>query len=70
MNHEVFLPKPEVITRLKTLVSQKKKEQALKAAPVIKEPIVHGPKIGRNDPCHCGSGQKFKKCCLLKEVRE
>ncbi len=20
------------------------------------------PKIGRNDPCHCGSGQKFKKC--------
>jgi uncharacterized protein YecA (UPF0149 family) len=22
-----------------------------------------GPKIGRNDPCPCGSGQKFKKCC-------
>jgi len=22
------------------------------------------PKIGRNDPCHCGSGKKFKKCCL------
>ena len=21
-----------------------------------------GPKIGRNDPCHCGSGLKFKKC--------
>jgi len=21
-----------------------------------------GPKIGRNDPCPCGSGQKFKKC--------
>ena len=21
-------------------------------------------KIGRNDPCPCGSGQKFKKCCL------
>lgn len=20
-------------------------------------------KIGRNDPCTCGSGQKFKKCC-------
>jgi SEC-C motif domain protein len=20
-------------------------------------------KIGRNDPCHCGSGRKFKKCC-------
>ena len=24
------------------------------------------PKIGRNDPCPCGSGKKFKKCCLLK----
>ena len=23
-----------------------------------------GSKIGRNDPCHCGSGQKYKKCCL------
>ena len=22
-----------------------------------------GPKVGRNDPCFCGSGQKFKKCC-------
>jgi hypothetical protein len=24
-------------------------------------------KIGRNDPCPCGSGRKYKKCCLLKE---
>lgn len=22
-----------------------------------------GPKVGRNDPCTCGSGKKFKKCC-------
>ena len=22
-----------------------------------------GPKIGRNDPCPCGSGRKFKRCC-------
>ncbi len=21
-----------------------------------------GPKIGRNDPCHCGSGKKYKNC--------
>lgn len=27
-------------------------------------PIVRqAPKLGRNDPCHCGSGKKFKKCC-------
>jgi uncharacterized protein YecA (UPF0149 family) len=25
------------------------------------------PKIGRNDPCSCGGGKKYKKCCLLKE---
>lgn len=25
-----------------------------------------GPKIGRNDPCSCGSGKKYKKCCLDK----
>lgn len=25
------------------------------------------PKIGRNDPCACGSGLKFKKCCLEKD---
>jgi len=24
-------------------------------------------KVGRNDPCPCGSGKKYKKCCLLKE---
>ncbi len=33
------------------------------------EPLVRqGPKIGRNDPCPCGSGKKFKKCCLGKEA--
>ena len=24
------------------------------------------PKIGRNEPCPCGSGKKYKKCCLIK----
>ena len=23
-----------------------------------------GPKVGRNDPCPCGSGRKYKQCCL------
>ena len=26
-------------------------------------------KVGRNDPCSCGSGKKFKKCCELKQGR-
>ena len=30
--------------------------------PVKQEPIKVGPKIGRNDPCPCGSGKKYKHC--------
>ena len=29
------------------------------------EPTRH--EIGRNDPCHCGSGRKYKQCCLAKD---
>ncbi len=29
-----------------------------------------GPKIGRNDPCPCGSGKKYKKCCMRKDQPE
>ena len=30
----------------------------------LTEKQVHEMKIGRNDPCPCGSGKKFKRCCL------
>lgn len=30
-------------------------------------PLRQGPKVGRNDACPCGSGKKFKKCCLSLE---
>ncbi|HET7152859.1 MAG TPA: SEC-C metal-binding domain-containing protein, partial [Candidatus Kapabacteria bacterium] len=30
--------------------------------PVKREPIRVGEKIGRNDPCPCGSGKKYKNC--------
>jgi len=32
------------------------------SGPVKQEPVKVGPKIGRNDPCPCGSGKKFKNC--------
>jgi len=32
--------------------------------PVTQTIIPDQPKVGRNDPCPCGSGKKFKKCCL------
>ncbi|MHA1683669.1 MAG: SEC-C metal-binding domain-containing protein [Promethearchaeota archaeon] len=31
--------------------------------------LVKKKKIGRNDPCHCGSGKKYKKCCYLKDYK-
>lgn len=27
-------------------------------------------KVGRNEPCPCGSGRKFKNCCMEKEVKD
>ena len=34
----------------------------------VVRPIVHGdPKVGRNDPCPCRSGKKFKNCCMNRQ---
>lgn len=33
----------------------------------VNDPLLR-PKVGRNDPCPCGSGLKFKKCCLSKQM--
>ncbi|MBN2617814.1 MAG: YchJ family protein [Spirochaetales bacterium] len=31
---------------------------------IVNKPVVRdGEKVGRNDPCPCGSGKKYKKCC-------
>ncbi len=47
-------------------------KDVMKDLPEDKPPVVIGgnftvrrpvPKIGRNAPCHCGSGKKYKKCC-------
>lgn len=34
-----------------------------KALPKISLPLREAPRVGRNDPCPCGSGKKYKKCC-------
>ena len=33
------------------------------------EQRIVGEKVGRNDPCPCGSGKKYKKCCWSKDQR-
>ena len=49
---------------------QRRQEMTLRsggeAEPQAAKPIIKGPKVGRNDPCPCGSGKKYKKCCELK----
>ena len=34
---------------------------------MMNSPIHNGQKIGRNDPCPCGSGKKYKNCCGKEE---
>ena len=63
----VYTPNENVIDKLKSLVEQKKHEQYLRENPPKQKPIVIENHIGRNDPCSCGSGKKYKKCCLLKD---
>ncbi len=39
-------------------------DDGLEDVPLVRLPITRAaPKIGRNDPCPCGSGKKYKKCC-------
>lgn len=37
---------------------------------IVKFPISQKPNVGRNDPCPCGSGKKYKKCCALFDDRK
>ena len=39
------------------------------AAPQLSPPARQTKKPGRNAPCPCGSGKKYKRCCLKKEAR-
>ncbi|MBQ7225236.1 MAG: SEC-C domain-containing protein [Clostridia bacterium] len=34
-----------------------------KPAKQVKQPVRAEQKVGRNEPCPCGSGKKYKKCC-------
>jgi preprotein translocase subunit SecA len=36
-------------------------------AVIKRQPVKKAQKVGPNDPCPCGSGQKYKKCCMQKD---
>jgi hypothetical protein len=49
-----------------TKVTEQEFPEVPKAAQILeRRPPTRGRKIGRNDPCPCGSGRKYKKCCLM-----
>jgi peptide deformylase len=50
----------KAVDSLPNLESKDQKEEPL--SPIVNSEV----KVGRNDPCPCGSGKKFKKCCINK----
>ena len=44
-------------------IFDKEKQQELYKQEKTSHTVVKAPKVGRNDPCPCGSGKKYKKCC-------
>ncbi len=69
-SNPLYIPPMPIVTKLKELVEEKKEAQAEKErlASMPKEPFKRDePRVGRNDPCPCGSGKKYKKCHYLLE---
>ncbi len=48
-------------------VNQRERKHQLASMIAAQTPLKSEPKVGRNDRCPCGSGRKFKKCCLLTQ---
>ncbi len=62
------IPKPQATERVQ--VAKPTSEGYAGGKPVARKPVVKTVKVGRNDPCPCGSGKKYKKCCGLNEVAD
>ncbi|MDA3799472.1 MAG: SEC-C metal-binding domain-containing protein [Kiritimatiellae bacterium] len=56
---------PEDIREIEYLLNPKSFTSQPRTSNSYNTTIVHeNPKVGRNDPCPCGSGKKHKKCCM------
>ena len=47
----------------KNIFEEAEMKHLYKEQKVSRTVVNSSPKIGRNDPCPCGSGKKYKKCC-------
>jgi preprotein translocase subunit SecA len=64
----VRLVQEDDVQRLEQQRQQRQQQQALRLnrgedQAGERQPVARGDKIGRNDPCPCGSGKKYKRCC-------
>jgi len=55
---------PEEITERQLRWVEEDEEGSDDLDEIIEPYVRDGPKIGRNDPCPCGSGKKYKRCCM------
>ena len=60
MRRETVEMLPEIVPALHGHLLDLNEEDASSTATYVRQ----APKVGRNDPCPCGSGRKYKKCCL------
>lgn len=52
------------LTQWKSLIEEVEKHSLDEQPLLVTQPVQTEDKVGRNDPCPCGSGKKYKKCCL------
>jgi len=57
-----FKPDPKKLAEEMLLAEQEKKLMKMKTPPTLQQLKRNPPRVGRNDPCPCGSKIKFKKC--------
>jgi preprotein translocase subunit SecA len=62
----VSVKKPEAFER-KEVANVREGRVAASAKKATSAPVRRTATPGPNDPCPCGSGKKYKKCCALKE---
>ena len=72
--HQVVLNKGEQQPKVNPVTFAIKREQVAKPVEFsgdgtssTNKTVRKGNKVGRNDPCPCGSGKKYKKCCGMNE---
>ena len=69
-NVTLYLLRAEIRQNIERKEVAKNKVTNDSSEPLKKAPVKSKKKVGRNDPCPCGSGKKYKQCCGIKGKHE